>query len=355
MPASYAAHRAQLEALLTAWGMKPAFAERTAEIMSWADLHGVDSHGISMVPMYHERSLNGRVKMAAEPRVLKETPVSALLDGDGGLGHEPGRQAMELAIAKARAIGVGVVVVRNSSHFGAAGFYTRMAADAGLVGMSATSASAIQVAPTFGRQARLGTDPWSFAAPAAGGEPFLLDMATTTVAAGRIRNKANENLPAPPGWLLTKEGLPSTDPLEAVQKGGYLTSLGGSPESSSYKGYGLSVMVNILSACLSGSTLITDPMHQKQPFGMDIGHFFLALNPTLFREEGAFEHDVGALCSALRATPPVDPAQPVMVAGDRERRTAAARLQDGIPVGPGLLAKVRQIAEASGVTWVLGE
>ena len=165
MPASYAAHRAQLEALLNAWGMKPAFAERTAEVMSWADLHGVDSHGISMVPLYYDRSRNGRVNMAAEPRVLKETPVSALLDGDGGLGHEPGRQAMELAIAKARAAGVGVVVVRNSSHFGAAGFYTRMAADAGLVGMAATSASAIQVAPTFGKEAPLRTDPWSFAAP----------------------------------------------------------------------------------------------------------------------------------------------------------------------------------------------
>jgi LDH2 family malate/lactate/ureidoglycolate dehydrogenase len=355
MPASYKTHRAQLQSLLTAWGMPAEFAERTAEVMSWADLHGVDSHGISMIPAYHERSLNGRVNMAAKPRVLNETPVSALVDGDGGLGHEPGRQAMEIAIRKARAIGIGVVVVRNSSHFGAAGFYTRMAADAGLVGMAATSAAAVQVAPTGGAEARLGTDPWSFAAPGADGVPFLLDMATTTVAAGRIRNKANEKLPAPPGWLLTKEGLPSTDPLEAVQKGGFLTSLGGSPEGSSYKGYGLSVMVNILSACLSGSTLITDPMHQKQPFGMDIGHFFLALNPTLFREEGAFETDVTALCTALRNTTPIDPAVPVMVAGDKERHLAEQRLRDGIPVGPGLLAKVEAVAHASGVPWLLGE
>jgi LDH2 family malate/lactate/ureidoglycolate dehydrogenase len=355
MPASYATHRAQLHALLTGWGMPENFAERTAEVMSWADLHGIDSHGISMVPAYYERQASGRVKMAAQPRVLKETPVSALLDGDGGLGHEPGRQAMELAIAKARAIGIGVVSVRNSSHFGACGFYTRMAADAGLVGMAATSASLSQVAPTGGAEARLGTDPWSFAAPSADGAPFLLDMATTTVAAGRIRNKANEGQPAPPGWLLTKEGLPSTDPLEASQKGGFLTSLGGSPEGSSYKGYGLSVMVNILSACLSGSTLITDPMHMKQPFGMDMGHFFLALNPTLFREEGAFETDVAALCNALRATPPADPAVPVMVAGDKERMNAERRLRDGIPVGPGLLAKIRQVAEESGVPFLLAE
>lgn len=352
---AYDTHRAQLEALLTAWGMPAGFAQRTAEVMSWADLHGIDSHGISMVPAYFERSRNGRVNMAAQPRIVQETPVSALLDGDGGLGHEPGRQAMETAIAKARAIGVGVVVVRNSSHFGAAGFYARMAADAGLIGMAATSASAIQVAPTGGAEARLGTDPWSFAAPGRDGEPFLLDMATTTVAAGRVRNKANENQPTPAGWLLTKAGLPSTDPLEASEKGGFLTSLGGSKDGSSYKGYGLAVMVNILSACLSGSTLITDPMHLKQPQGMDLGHFFLALDPGLFREPGAFETDVASLCDALRATTPMDPAEPVMVAGDKERRIAEQRLQHGIPVGPGLLEKVRLVADNSGVDWLLGD
>ena len=119
-------------------------------------------------------------------------------------------------------------------------------------------------------------------------EPFLLDMATTTVAAGKIRNKFNEGLACPPGWVVTKDGAPSTDPLEAAEKGGFLTSLGGSPENSSYKGYGLSAMVNILSACLSGSTPITSPMHMKQPFGQDIGHFFLAIDPGLFRDAGRF-------------------------------------------------------------------
>jgi LDH2 family malate/lactate/ureidoglycolate dehydrogenase len=355
MPASYATHRAQLESLLTAWGMPSGFAHRTAEVMSWADLHGIDSHGISMIPVYYERMNNGRVKMQAQPRVERETPVSALVNGDGGLGHEPSRQAMEIAITKARSIGIGVVSVHNSSHFGACGFYVKMAAEAGLIGMAATSASAVQVAPTGGAQARFGTDPWAFAAPGRPGEPFLLDMATTTVAAGRIRNKANENLPAPPGWLPTREGLPSTDPLEAVQKGGFLTSLGGSPEGSSYKGYGLSMMVNILSSCLSGATLITDPMHTKKPQGMDIGHFFLALSPTLFRDDGAFEADVASLCDVLRATTPIDPARPVMVAGEPERRNAARRIEEGIPVGPNLLAKIKAIAAKSDVPWLLEE
>ena len=182
---------------------------------------------------------------------MQETPVSALIDGGGGLGHPNARRAMELAIDKAKTTGIGVAAVRNSGHFGACGFYALMAVEAGLIGMVTTSASGIQVAPTFGAQARLGTDPIAFAAPGRPAEPFLLDMATTTVAAGKIRNKANENLPTPPGWLVTKDGLPSTDPRE-VSKGGFMTPLGGTPEGSSHKGYGLGAMVNILSSALSG-------------------------------------------------------------------------------------------------------
>jgi len=160
------------------------------------------------------------------------------------------------------------------------------------------------VAPTFGKEAKLGTDPWSFAAPTADGPPFLLDMATATVAAGRIRNKGNEGLPCPPGWVLNKDGLPSTDPLEAREKGGFLTSLGGSPENSSYKGYGLSAMVNILGSCLSGATLITDPMHTKKPQGNDIGHCFIAIDPGLFRGREDFTADVTRFCDDLRSTRP---------------------------------------------------
>ena len=353
MPAPYAAHRAQLKSILQGWGMPEANAEITAEILAWADLHGVDSHGISMLPGYDRLRRNGRVKLDAEPRVLRQTPVSALVDAGGGLGHVPARFAMNLAIEKARAAGMAAVVVRNSAHFAACGYYTLMAAEAGLVGMACTSAGGIQVAPTFGRKPRLGTDPWSFAAPAADGRPFLLDMATTTVAAGRIRNKANEGLPTPPGWVLGPDGRPSDDPL-IVSKGGSLTSLGGSPEGSSYKGYGLAVMVNILAACLSGATLITDPMHTKKPQGMDIGHFFMAIDPGLFRDPADFQTDVARFCNDLRATDPIDPAQPVMVAGDPQRAIAARRLAEGIPVGAGLLGQIRQIAQAAGAEWLLG-
>ncbi len=354
MATPYATHRAQIEAFLVAWGMPPATAAGTAEIMAWADLHGIDSHGISMIPTYDARRRDGKMRMEAIPRIVKETPVSALIDGDGGLGHPTSRLAMDTAIAKAKTAGVGIAAVRNSSHFGACGFYAKMAADAGLIGLVTTSASGIQVAPTGGAAARLGTDPIAFAAPGRDGQPFLLDMATTTVAAGRIRNKANEGLQCPPGWVQTKDGLPSTDPLEAREKGGFLTSLGGTPEGSSYKGYGLAAMVNILSSVLSGATLITDPMHTKNPGTMGIGHFFLALDPGLFREDDDFRADVITFTDALRATPPIDPAVPVMVAGDPERARAAVRGDQGIPVAPGLLAQLRQVAQASAAPWLLG-
>src|SRR5215469_14622053 len=353
MPAPYERHRAQLKAILSAWGMPEENAETTAEVLSWADLHGVDSHGISMIPGYDRLRRSGRANMAARPRIVRETPVSALVDGDGGLGHVPARFAMQTAIDKAKRSGMAVAAVRNSAHFGATGYYTLMAAQEGLIGMACTSASSVQVAPTFGKEAKLGTDPWSFAAPAEYGPPFLLDMATTTVAAGRIRNRANEGLPCPPGWLLDRDGKPSTDPFEAREKGGSLTSLGGSPENSSYKGYGLAVMVNILGSCLSGASLITDPMHTKKPNGNDIGHCFIAIDPALFREREEFTADVTSLCDGLRATKPVDPAQPVMVAGDPQWNNAQKRLAEGIPVGPGLLNQVRQIAQASAAPWLL--
>ncbi|HVC57669.1 MAG TPA: Ldh family oxidoreductase [Stellaceae bacterium] len=354
MPAPYETHRAQLKAILLAWSMPEENAEATADILSWADLHGVDSHGISMIPGYDRLRRAGRAKMTAQPRIIKETPVSALVDGDGGLGHVPARFAMQVAIDKAKAAGMAIAAVKNSAHFGATGYYTLMAANEGLIGIACTSASSIQVAPTFGKEAKLGTDPWSFAAPTTDpGRPFLLDMATTTVAAGRIRNKANEELPCPPGWVLDKDGLPSTDPLVAREKGGFLTSLGGSPENSSYKGYGLAVMVNILGACLSGATLITDPMHTKKPQGNDIGHCFIAIDPGLFRERQDFTADVTRLCDDLRATKPVDPAQPVMVAGDPQWNNAARRLRDGIPIGAGLINQLRQIAQASAAPWLL--
>ena len=349
----YADHRDQIKRVLAAWGMPSDNAATTADILAWADLHGIDSHGMSMLPHYDGWRRTGRVRLDARHSIVRRTPVMALMDGGGGLGHVPAKAAMQTAVDIARASGMAAVSVRNSAHFGACGYYTLMAAEAGMIGMCCTSASGVRVAPTGGAAARLGTDPWSFAAPGEPGRPFLLDMATTTVAFGRVRNKANEGAQCPPGWVLTQDGQPTTDPLDVVERPGFLTSLGGSPEGGSHKGYGLAAMVNILASCLSGATLVTDPLHTKQPWGVDIGHFFVAIDPATFRDEGAFEADVARFCGDLHATPPVDPARPVMVAGDPERATAERRMRDGIPVGAGLAAQVRAIADSAGADWVL--
>jgi LDH2 family malate/lactate/ureidoglycolate dehydrogenase len=353
MASPYALHHRQMELILLAWGMTAAQARRTADVLGWADLHGVESHGISMLIEYDMRFRAGRLKMAADYGIVSETPVSVLVDGDGGMGHVAFAVAVDAAIEKAKQSGVAVASVRNSSHFGAVGYFTDLAARQGLIGMGATSAAGIRVAPTFGAEAKLGTDPWSFSAPSTDENPFLLDMATTTVAYGKIRNKMNEDLPMPLGWGSDKQGRPTTAPREVTHRGGFMSPLGGTPEGSSYKGYGLSAMVNILSSCLSGATLITDPLHTKKPQGFDIGHFFLAIDPKLFRPAGAFEADVGSFCAALRATKPTDPDQPVMVAGDPQWSYAKERLANGITIRKGVRAKMIAVAESAGVEWLL--
>jgi len=348
-------HRAQIVAILEAWGMPEPNAARTADVMTWADLRGVSSHGISMLLNYDALRARNKVKFAAEPTIVRETPVSALVDGGDGLGYVPMRFSTELAIAKAKKSGIGVVSVRNSMHFGACGFYAEAAVEAGLIGMVMTGTSKATVAPTGGAEGKLGTDPIAFGAPALDGDSFLLDMATTTVAGGKIRNLSVENLPCPPGWILDPRGLPSTEPKDVYEGSGFMTSLGGSREGASHKGYGLAVMVNILSACLSGASLVSDPMHAKEAGkGNNIGHFFMALDPGLFRDPEEFRTDVSTFLGALRATQPVDAAEPVLVAGDPEKAKLSKRRVSGIDVPKGLRQKLRSIADAAGAPWVLG-
>jgi LDH2 family malate/lactate/ureidoglycolate dehydrogenase len=259
---------------------------------------------------------------------------------------------MRRAVAKAEISGIGVCVVRNTSHFGACGYYGLIAADAGMIGMISTSASGVRVPPTGGAAARLGTDPWCFAAPGEKGRPFLLDMATTTVAFGRVRNKANEHLPTPAGWVLDNTGAVSVDPFDVTDRGGFLTSLGGTPENSSHKGYGLAMMADILSAGLAGESFPSDPMHARGE-RVGLAHFFLAMDPALFQEPETFRADVARFSDAMRATPPLDPARPVLVAGDPERATAVRRRAEGVPMGDGLRGQIRALADACGADWLL--
>lgn len=335
--------------------MPPARAGTTADVLLYADLHGIDSHGVSMMPVYEAYRDRGEVRMdAPDPCVTDCGPAAALIDAQATLGHAPAAQAMGIALQKAGRIGVGLVAVRNSAHFGAAGYYSRMAAERGMIGVACTTSPSLRTAPTFGAAPMLGTNPYAFAAPGTTDVAFALDMATTTVAFGRVRNAQSEGRRLPPGWGTDERGRPCDDPATVIQRG-FLTPLGGTPEGSSYKGYGLAMMVDILAGGLSGTLGDAGRRGDHESRGpRNSGHFLLAIDPALFRDRAAFGADLEAYCNRLRATPPADPEQPVLVAGDPERAAAARRKVDGIPVGDGLLAQFRQVARRAGASWLLG-
>jgi LDH2 family malate/lactate/ureidoglycolate dehydrogenase len=351
--------RAQIAAVLTAWGMEPDAVATTAQVMVETDLAGVDSHGVSMLMDYDASRRRGKLNVKARPRVVRESPVTALVDADAGLGHPASVAAMELAIAKAKAAGVGVVAVRNSHHFGAAGCYAALAPAHGLVGLVTSGTRTINVVPTRGRKALLGTNPIAFCAPAARNRAFRLDMATSTAAANKVRVYGLNGRTLPEGWAVDGDGASIRDPAEAlrtIREGGEggLTPLGGTAETASHKGYGLAMMAHILGGVLSGGSFSPLRVRTQRPEDPDnLGHFFMALDPDAFREEGAFEADLDDAVDVLRAAPAADPARPVLVPGDPEAAHREARLRDGIPIPRTLASQVRAVCEGCGAAYLL--
>jgi LDH2 family malate/lactate/ureidoglycolate dehydrogenase len=339
--------------------MQPDLAEVTADLMSETDLLGIDSHGISMLPSYEEKLLAGTLAIDARPRLVRDGQSSALLDGMGGLGYPVAAQAMQLAVDKALAGGVGAVAVRNSHHFGAAGVYARIAVRRGAVGLVTSSANGIIMVPTGAAMPMLGTNPIAFAAPAARNEPFVLDMATTTVAANKVKVYDFHGKPLPPGWAVDGRGKPVTDAGQAMayifqHPEGGLTPLGGTAAMSSHKGYGLAMMAQILGSTLTGSGFAALHARRRQPGEPDnIGHFFLALNPDAFRDAGSFEADLDEMIDAMHETPRAHPDVPVLVAGEPEAAQRAQRERNGVPIPPALDARLRDICARCKAPYVL--
>jgi LDH2 family malate/lactate/ureidoglycolate dehydrogenase len=337
----------QAREILLAWGMPEDHASTTVERMLYADLHGIDSHGCGMLLHYHRGLLAGTLTMAARVEVVRETQATALVDGGGGLGHVPADLAMKLAIEKCRSAGVGAVAVRNSGHFGAAGVYAAMAAEAGLIGLATTSTEQPAVVPTGGLEAILGTNPIAVAAPGLRNRPFLLDMATSTASLGKLLMSWRQGRPIPSGWAIDSSGAPVTDGRAAAD-GRRLTPLGGTPEMGSHKGYGLAAAVEILSSLLPGSRSAA-----AGGGGSGIGHFLLALDPGRFRDGGEFEADLDRFVDSLRACAPLDPSRPVLVPGDPERAAAQLR-RTGIPLTRSVVEDLRGVALGSGAPFLLG-
>ncbi len=348
--------RAQCHAVLRAWGFSIAVADTASRVMADTDLSGVDSHGVSMLASYEQAVRTGGMDTAAEPTVERENGPTALVDARGGLGHPAAVTGMELATAKARHHGVGAVSVVNSAHFGAAGYYSAMAAHVGLVGLVTTSARTVAVVPTDGAHPRLPTNPLSFAAPVRGRDPFVLDMSTSTAAINRIKVRALNDRPLPEGWFLDDDGVPVTDADRALRsarsgEGGGLTPLGGTYETGGHKGYGLSLMVQVLSAVLAGGGL---PGTTSAGRGAhDVAHFLLALDPTFFRADGGFPDDMDRLITTMHDTPPAEDGGEVLVAGEPESRERERRREHGIPLPTTLLRGTQEICDRAGASFLL--
>ena len=351
--------RDQMLAILESWGVPADLAETTATVLLHADLSGIDSHGISMLPLYHRHVVEGRLDVRARPRVVKETPGTALLDAGDGLGHGATVRAMELALTKAERTGVGVVAVRRSHHFGAAGYYASLAAAAGMVGLVTSTTPTLAVVPTRGTAPVLGTNPLAFAAPTTDpGRPFVLDMSTSSVALNKLKIHDYLDKPLPVGWVVDGAGQPVTDPHDAyarvrAQRDGGLTPLGGTEVMSSHKGYGLATMVQILAGALAGAAFAPRRTNPAGP--PDIGHCCVAIDPEAFHGRQAFAAAVSHIVDTLRAQPPASLDKPVLVAGDPERLARLERTASGIPLSDALLRELRDVCSASGAAFVLEE
>ncbi|XP_017121757.1 uncharacterized oxidoreductase YjmC [Drosophila elegans] len=299
-----------------------AHAEAQADLLVAADHRGHFSHGMNRLEMYINDLAINSTDGGAVPKVLKETPATAWVDGLNGLGAVVGNYCMDLACQKAKNVGVGWVCAKGSNHYGMAGWYAIRAMEQGLVGMSMTNTSPL-MAPTRAKEAALGTNPLSLGANATNGDQFLLDMATTAVAVGKIEIQRRKGAPLPDGWAQDPEGAVTND-ADLGFNTGCLMPLGGSELTSGYKGYGLGAMVDILSGVMSGanySTKVRKWTHAGADSAADLGQVFIAVDPNCFAPN--FEERMTDFNSRLRGTTPTDPSNPVLLAGDKERNGMA--------------------------------
>lgn len=337
------------KSILQAAGCPEKDARLATEVLLSADLRGVDSHGVARLSGYVRLIDKGRVNTTPHSKVIHETPSTAVIDGDAGLGLVVGPEAMKLAIEKANKVGSGWVSVRNSNHFGIAGYHSMLALDEDCIGISMTNASPL-VAPTFSKERLLGTNPISVAIPADKEPPFVLDMATTTAANGKLEILQRKNATAPTGWIQDASGQSTTDPF-GVKNGGALLPLGGDREHGSHKGYGLSAVVDIFSAVLSGANYgpwvppfvaFMDPLDHL--VGKGLGHFFGAMRIDAFRPAGEFKSHMDNWIGRFRSAEPVMKGHQILIPGDPERVLEQERKKEGIPL---LDAVVKDLEELS--------
>ena len=320
------------------------------DVLLLSDLYGIESHGMQRLARYHKGIEKGLIKVDAKPEVIFETPVSAVIEGNDGMGQLISHKAMNIAIEKAKKSGMAVVTVRNSNHFGIAGYYAKMACDAGLMGLAFTNSEAIMV-PTFGRLAMLGSNPIALAMPA---EPydFFFDASTTVVTRGKLEIYNKLGKPLPEGWALNAQGKGSTDAKDVLanivaKNGGGIMPLGGETEQSgSHKGYGYGMFCEIFTSILSMG-MTSNHTHTNGKGGTC--HGFIAIDPKIFGDADAIKEHLSTFLKELRESPKSEGADRIYTHGEKEIFAKADRLKNGIDVNINTVAEMFEMCKYVGL------
>ena len=338
------------ENILLKMGHSKEHAHLAANVLLAADIRGIDSHGVARLSGYVRLWEKQRVNATPDMKIIHETPSTATVDADAGLGLISAPFAMNIAIEKAKQYGSGWVSVMNSNHFGIAGYHSMMALEHDMIGFAMTNASPL-VAPTFSKERLLGTNPISVAIPALHEKPFVLDMATSSAANGKLEIAQREGKSIPLGWVQDKEGNDSND-ANAVKNGGALLPLGSSHDAAGHKGYGLGAWVDIMSAVLGGANYgpwvppfvaFLDPLPDLP--GKGLGHFVGAMRIDAFRPAADFKKHMDNWIQRFKSAPAIDIAERVLIPGEPEFNMTEHRLKNGIPLNENVVKDLTALGE----------
>jgi LDH2 family malate/lactate/ureidoglycolate dehydrogenase len=325
-----------------------------AEVLASADLRGIDSHGVARLHSYFDMLSEGRINPEPEIKVVRSTLSTATVDGDNGLGLVVGPQANRIAMDMAEKAGSGWVSVRNTNHFGIAGYYVLKALERDLIGWAMTN-STMLVTPLWGAERMLGTNPIAIAFPGKEEPPIVVDMATSAAAYGKIEIARRRGEPIPEGWAIDSQGRPTTNPNDMVD-GGALLPLGSERDRGGHKGYGLAIMVDVLCGALSGANWgpFAPPFALRQEIpkrsvGKGIGHFFGAMRIDGFMDGDSFKRQIDDYIRVFRATKPAPGTNGPLIPGDPEREMEQVRRKKGVPLVLPVLKELRDISRKTGI------
>ncbi len=330
--------------VLQKMGVPEEDARITARMLVATDLRGIDSHGVAhLAPFYIKRIKEGFINVKPKIKIFSQAPATAIMDGDRGLGFVVGYRAMMEAMQRAETTGAGFMSVRNSTHYGAGQCYSMLALSRNLIGISMTTGGKVMVAPGSNDRG-VCTNVISIAAPAKGEFPFVLDMATTVVAVGKVEIALREGVAMPGGWVVSGEGKSITDPKKYYEERGAMLPLGGTTQKGSYKGFGLSVAVDILCSILSGSVAIPKILSEPNSTGR-ANHFFGALRIDGFMPVEEFKKAMDGMVKVYHGLPKAPGVDRITLAGEVEQETEKQRRSNGIPLHPTVVASLQELAK----------